>query len=192
MREVYASAVTRHPDYSKGVNPELINDLAIIQLTQNESLELLPLSMLNPTDNSNVSVAGWGASEHDAFLQEVEIRVHNLESCAVKNNQSLQETNHLCGSSQGVSGSCQGDSGGPMVLNYPLYDVLKNAGIPDDQISSFRRPVLVGVVSYGIDQCSSEQHPEIYAQAKNARDLIRIGGGIVNSNTTNLRAFFSP
>lgn len=192
MRAISATSVIRHPGYVAGGNPAFINDLAIIKLTQMETVEFLPLSFFIPADNSNVAVAGWGKSENDAFLQEVQIQVHKLLSCGAKNSQSLSEENHICGASQGLSGSCQGDSGGPMVANYPLYDALKNMGIADNLVSGFRRPALVGIVSFGVEDCSSDQHPGVYAQARNARDLIRQNGGFVNTNTANLISFFGP
>merc|ERR1712176_358781 len=110
-------------------------------------------------------MGGWGMTGVDKKLsedlREADVNVQDFETCkqAYKDHidVDLDETVMFCaGKSSGGTyiGTCKGDSGGPIVKH------------------EARNDVLVGIVSFGADECGNSNHPTVFAKVSGVYDWI--------------------
>ncbi|KAG8406009.1 hypothetical protein J3458_021352 [Metarhizium acridum] len=149
-----ASAIV-HPEW----DPDRFNnDIAILKLAKsvggNQSLGFAPLPKQDsdPTEGTNLVVAGWGATREGSKnlpgqLREVAVPVVRRDQCQRANEdrsgRSRVNKNMFCaGLPEGGKDACQGDSGGPIV----------------DETGT-----LVGIVSFG-EGCARANRFGIYTR----------------------------
>jgi secreted trypsin-like serine protease len=180
-----AKAVKRiymHPDYQ--LDAELNNDIALIELVEsvdNPSISLVDLAATEQfaSDNSTVTVAGWGGrqgfapddgptSDFPDVLHQVDLQLITNNDCKIILAESSNDTfeGTFTANSVGVTdamicafipgggkGSCQGDSGGPLMIN-------TNEGWQQ-----------IGIVSWGIG-CAADGFPGVYTRTALFSDWI--------------------
>jgi surface protein len=124
-----------------------------------------PIVLDNPDDNNGytnthelLKIMGWGKTgvdeESSVDLLDVDVNVQDFQTCKQAYNDyddtNLDETIMFCaGKSSGgkYRTTCRGDSGGPIV---------KRDATGTD--------VLVGLVSFGADECGNSNHPTVFAK----------------------------
>ncbi|XP_026826872.1 chymotrypsin-2-like [Ooceraea biroi] len=120
--------------------------------------EVQPIELLNAEDEptGDAALCGWGSTE-DTFpglpddLQHIKLMFVDRVTCH-KNVERLtgyspvHETNVCTGPLTGGISACSGDSGGPLIKRYG------------------NKPVLAGVVSWGIIPCGTVGAPSVYAK----------------------------
>ncbi|KAG1702306.1 hypothetical protein DVH05_010096 [Phytophthora capsici] len=155
-----------HPDYDPNT---LDNDVAVLKLRSAVDIKTVRLAKANGSDNKVGTAAvafGWGLTESGELssdLNKVSLRLISNSDCRKANNDQLIITRGmLCAWNGEGKDSCQGDSGGPLFAN----------------------GVLVGIVSFGIDESCGET-PGVYVRVAYYRDFIKsvINGGSSRSFT---------
>jgi secreted trypsin-like serine protease len=124
----------------------VINDLALIELTQNvtTSAYVSPICVnqkIQLSVNEPVYAVGWGdegSSTYPTYLMQVQLRVLNQQCISKWNTDPAKQ---ICAGSAGTGAlvpkdTCDGDSGGPLMV---------------ETIDG--RWFIVGIVSYGDDPC---------------------------------------
>ncbi|MCH8550457.1 MAG: serine protease [Natronospirillum sp.] len=137
-------------------------DAALIYLEEAPS-GAQPISMANSAltnsleqNRSDVVAYGWGLTENNGspadVLQTVTLRMDNRQSYDSSSIWDLlEEWVVFAGSTDDGQDTCQGDSGGPLVYF-------------DDGV-----PVLVGITSFGPQQCASDNQPGGYTRVSRVR-----------------------
>lgn len=160
--------VIAHPEYAQ--SSSVSHDIALIELESAIDGEPVALNILDLSRQSDIlmTTAGWGAlnetsQQFSPILQSVNVPLVDRELCEemlqtlVPSPQQLVDNSMLCaGYELGERDACQGDSGGPLFYRHPETD----------------RPVLVGVVSWGVG-CAREQAPGVYADVHKFTDWIQ-------------------
>lgn len=140
-----------HPHW----NPKRDNrhDIALLRLASASSLApaLLhnSLSARSIQPKSYLQVAGWGELENRALpwkLRSAPVKFLADRVCRRAYRKAFSPRMMLCaGSINGSTDSCYGDSGGPLVRRA-------------------LQPILVGVVSWGPDECAVPRRPGVYTR----------------------------
>ncbi|KAG5343277.1 TMPS9 protease, partial [Acromyrmex heyeri] len=154
-----------HEKYKGGVGPY---DIALFKLAtplkMNKNVQTITLAQPNSIPTGNVWLCGWGSTSTSTFpimpdkLQHVMLNIMNLKSCnqtiiKLTRSSSVDKTN-ICTGSPDRKSSCSGDSGGP------LFKIIN------------KKPVLVGIVSWGIIPCGSRGAPSVYTRVSNFNNWI--------------------
>ena len=166
---IAAAEIIVHPGYDKNnaVNA-MDNDIALLRLSSSvdciDSIATLELDTgASSAAGTVATVAGWGHTEHGAYsgpdqLHHVDLPILSDADCSA----AYGSIGHpitagmLCaGSLAGGIDSCQGDSGGPLFVDL-------------DSTSGPQRPVLVGIVSWGVG-CGSANLPGVYTRVSHYR-----------------------
>lgn len=162
-----------HPDFRTGFNDiALIRTPQPIQFNQFVSKINLP-SRIDVSSNQQyagkvATVIGFGKVRTNPTRKNEDLRYANLyiirnEECA-KTWKNIVDTK-LCGYGAWGQGPCSGDSGGSLAIN-----------------AFSRKPVLVGITSYGDKNCPNN-FPDVYTRVSKFVPWITRVTGITNSNT---------
>ena len=143
-----------HPDYdTQGTDVALLRLAAPVRTPQ--AAVPGPRHQRFERDGSRLVVSGWGARVFPDLIGATSPdRMHQTSVSVVGDQQCASGANALAGfsgddelcASRLAGDACQGDSGGPLV---------KDRGA--------RRPLLIGVVSYGVG-CATPGFPGVYAE----------------------------
>ncbi|KAL4090274.1 hypothetical protein QTP88_025147 [Uroleucon formosanum] len=172
--DVPIKRIINHEGYD---SKKIINNLAILVLknsvTFNELIQPICLPLLldmNKVEKSkNIPfVVGWGSintapqknEKISKSLMEVRIPISNITECkqTYSNYKSVIDDRVLCaGYPEGGKDSCRGDSGGPLMW------------------SKRNQFYLIGVVSYGFNECGDPGHPGVYTKVTSYTDWILDG-----------------
>lgn len=149
-----------HPDFLASRTNGFQNDLAILQLDRHLDLsaEITPicLPIVAPSEDelleSNLYVAGWGSTQNSSagsdVLLDLPLDYITLKDCQEEfaQTEAIINISHLCAKGKLGTDSCRGDSGGPVMKwnNEGFFEV-------------------VGILSYGSNQCRSES-PGVYTR----------------------------
>ena len=125
------------------------NDIALIR-TQHPMVGLpvpLPPHQSDSFIGRDVLVSGFGLVHHEhqkssEQLMYIPALVTDGQTCAKDFKHWFVHTTNMCLSHEAGKSACRGDSGGPVVLND-------------------RKPLLVGLVSYGYKKCGVGTTPEV-------------------------------
>jgi secreted trypsin-like serine protease len=154
--------MVRHRSYQEaaGATPPL-NDIALIHFVPDAKTRGRPtfqpqairLNGSRPGDGSvapgtAVTAMGWGDTDPDPDVQKLSpilmsVNIKDVNCRSAKDFGKKATDAMLCAGAPGKD-ACQGDSGGPLILISP-------------------QPLLVGVVSWGID-CAEAGHPGVYTR----------------------------
>uniref|UniRef100_A0A182S527 CLIP domain-containing serine protease n=1 Tax=Anopheles funestus TaxID=62324 RepID=A0A182S527_ANOFN len=172
VRDALISAYVVHPEYYKQ-NGADYNDIALLQLS--ESIEFtdfirpicLPVAPESREANLTgkyATVAGWGQTENSSSsTKKLHLRVPILdnEACSDAFSSIRLEiiSTQLCAGGEKGKDSCRGDSGGPL-MRY------------GDDRSSVKHWYLVGVVSFGLEQCGTDGVPGVYTRMSEYMDWV--------------------
>lgn len=158
--------VIKHPKYN---STTLSNDFALVELTEDAPEHLARVSLADRSFEANgaqdpgvtSTVYGYGKlgewqSNTTKSLFKVSVPIVSSEVANTQDayNGKIDETMIAAGFPEGGKDSCQGDSGGPLVVN-----------------DHDKRPVLVGVVSWGTG-CARPKKYGIYSKVSSAIDWI--------------------
>lgn len=111
---------------------------------------------------TRATVYGWGLTSLSPpvlsrRLRAADYRVRSDRSCTASYSGDFRGRASVCAASPSTvraANVCEGDSGGPLVA-------LEKG-----------RPVLVGIVSYGLAACSSRRFPEVFAEVAENRTFV--------------------
>uniref|UniRef100_A0A182TI02 CLIP domain-containing serine protease n=1 Tax=Anopheles melas TaxID=34690 RepID=A0A182TI02_9DIPT len=172
VRDVLINAYVVHPDYYKQ-NGADYNDIALLQLS--ETVEFtdfirpicLPTSEESRTVNLTgkyATVAGWGQTENStSSTKKLHLRVPVVDNevCADAFSSIRLEIipTQLCAGGEKGKDSCRGDSGGPL-MRY------------GDGRSSSKYWYLIGLVSFGLEQCGTDGVPGVYTRMSEYMDWV--------------------
>ncbi|XP_050677509.1 brachyurin-like isoform X2 [Leptidea sinapis] len=167
---IQTTFVRTHPSWF----PLLVrNDVAVIDLLQavQFSATISPISLPTPQEAQETFTgyqaiaSGYGLTGDDheltnqQHLSHVTLTVISNEICSIAFPSVLQNSN-ICTSGRGGASTCRGDSGGPLVAEVA------------------KRPILIGIVSFGITFGCEIGYPAAYARVTSFLDFIN--GEIVN------------
>ncbi|KAJ8301167.1 hypothetical protein KUTeg_020154 [Tegillarca granosa] len=113
------------------------------------------VDLLEVERNGVCWVTGWGdtkANENDYMLREVKGHVISSSKCSAFWKSELDE-NMLC-FGDGTHGPCMGDSGSPLSCQYK------------------GRFYLVGIVSWGTEECNRQGYPSVFTRVTSFQDWI--------------------
>uniref|UniRef100_A0A182YKD5 CLIP domain-containing serine protease n=1 Tax=Anopheles stephensi TaxID=30069 RepID=A0A182YKD5_ANOST len=172
VRDVLISAYLVHPEYYKQ-NGADYNDIALLLLS--ESVEFtdfirpicLPVTAEDREANLTgkyASVAGWGQTENSTTSTKklhLSVPVVANEACADAFSSIQLEIipTQLCAGGEKGKDSCRGDSGGPL-MRY------------GNGRSSTKFWYLIGVVSFGLEQCGTDGVPGVYTRISEYMDWV--------------------
>lgn len=143
------------------------SDVALLELGEPlpDNGDIGPAKLIGPDDaglldtNKVLRVMGWGSTTEfrgprsaDLLWTDVKV-VANRECNAAPEYRNLITGNMFCAALPGTD-SCSGDSGGAIVSRETAP------------------PTLVGVVSFGIDNCADRRHPGVYTRLSRFRRWI--------------------
>ncbi|XP_022916351.1 trypsin delta-like [Onthophagus taurus] len=163
---VFVDVYYKHPNYTT-VDNVAYNDIAILKLKskitfndKNINKINLPVANSEPNYSINATLTGWGMffpylRIPSLWLMKADVPIISNEDC-VKSWENLslpttiRETN-LCTLVKGdPKTACSGDSGGPLVQNNTL----------------------IGIVSFGINNCATRGAPSVYTKVSRFVDWI--------------------
>ncbi|XP_031585522.1 granzyme K-like isoform X1 [Oreochromis aureus] len=144
--------VFRHPSFSE---EKRVNDLMLLKLnepvqeTKTVKCRQLHEHVKDPAAGSKCLVAGWGLTKIKQLsdvLMSVKVTVINRQTCNSPdyyNHKPVITSDMICAGSKGKkkTDTCKGDSGGPLLCNR----------------------VLVGVTSFGPEECGNMKKPGVYS-----------------------------
>lgn len=144
-----------HPDYNKET---INNDIALIKLATPSLIPPLVISKVNHHDiTKNATIWGWGVTTTSSpyslpnFLQKATISILPDNQCLTLIGSNYDSATMLCaGNTLGTIDTCFGDSGGPIIVNNEL----------------------VGITSWGGDNCADKDHPGVYVRVENFQPWI--------------------
>lgn len=173
--------IVRHEDFQQNVGITVtdqdtgestvirrhLHDIALVQLNDSLSFSssVQPVCLPDISGESSQQhdvtscwVAGWGENQENTYrstdtLYEVEGEVLNHQQCGRQWGTVFQD-DIVCFRSEG-RGPCQGDSGGGMVCRRT-----------DGRFS------LVGIISWGREDCVHHEHPSVLTKVSTYRDWI--------------------
>ena len=153
-------AIVIHPRFN---NKQLINDIALIQLTNSISvspIQVLPeFSIQDDAGRSGIAL-GWGNTSvndyvYPSSLQQVELPIISNQKCQ-QSMSGILDTMLCAGSELGGKDTCDGDSGGPLVVF-------------DAESLSWR---LAGLTSFGESACAEKGSYGVYTRLDKYNDFI--------------------
>ncbi|EDW61777.1 uncharacterized protein Dvir_GJ22231 [Drosophila virilis] len=154
-----------HPFYSDDDEGNLTNDIAVIELDANATLNeyVAPACLPPSTGNENLQLtaAGWGLTEDagkkSSHLLKVTLERFGDDLCEERLDLDIQRRTQFCAGSVDSNGdTCNGDSGGPIFVQHPHYSCLK---------------LLLGITSFG-RICGTRGLPSIYTKVHLYTDWI--------------------
>ncbi|XP_017866381.1 PREDICTED: trypsin-3 [Drosophila arizonae] len=146
-----------HPAYNDDDDNKVENDIAIIELDRNATLnEYVAPACLPPStgnDQQQLTAAGWGltadAGHKSSHLLKVSLERFDDDLCEERLEVEIESRTQFCaGSINGIGDTCNGDSGGPIFVQHPRYSCLK---------------LLIGITSYG-GICGTRGRPSVYTK----------------------------
>jgi trypsin len=145
--------IKNHPNYNGNT---LSSDIALMRVSQpfqfGQYVAAANLASSDPSDNSNVVVAGWGAltegGSSPTILMKVTVPMVSLASCRSSYGSGSILAGMICAGTGGKD-SCQGDSGGPLMSGNSLS----------------------GIVSWG-QGCARPNYPGVYTSVAYFRSWI--------------------
>jgi len=153
-----------HPFYSPRSGN---NDIGLLRLEHDvkytdfiRPICLPPANLPIPAFGTNLTVAGWGATENGTTSDvklKVAVPLLSNVNCKNKLDNGVVNANQLCAGGEQGKDSCQGDSGGPLMRTY------------EEKVSRQNQYYQEGVVSYG--GCSSTD-PIIYIRVSRYRSWV--------------------
>lgn len=162
VQTAYINAIYQHANYSSS---SYQNDISLLQLTQNVTLNSYVQVISYPSQGSSAAVGtvcyitGWGATSTESLatiLQEAQVPILDSTVCGnwySVNGITIYSTQVCAGYQTGGIDTCQGDSGGPLAC----YD------------SSAASYILHGITSFGIG-CALSQKPGVYTRVSEYSD----------------------
>ncbi|XP_026826871.1 transmembrane protease serine 9 [Ooceraea biroi] len=147
-----------HEQYRGGVGPY---DIALIKLksplTLTNDVQTIELAEAESDPTGNAFLAGWGSTSrtrnprYPDILQHAQLEYVDRTTCheAVRRltgSSPVHETNVCTGPLNGEKSACSGDSGGPLISR------------------NGNKPVLTGIVSWGIIPCGTVGAPSVYTR----------------------------
>ncbi len=146
-----------HPDYNDSTAD---NDIALIRLAETplgESIDLVTSAEESSFLDTGVEVhvTGWGLKENGEFsskLLGVKVPMVDREKCnqPVSYNGKVTDNMFCAGYDEGIKDACKADSGGPAVVN----------------------GTLVGLISWGGQECGAPYKYGVYTRLANYEDWI--------------------
>ena len=142
---------------------EIAADAQTARLGPGQVRSIRPQAVLQRGDRAlsggeTIKVSGWGKTRNvandqtSAVLMQVAMTVQSAADCAARLGPRKGNGNVICAAAPGRK-SCSGDSGGPAFI----------AG---------RVPLLVGIVSWGSQECEDDNRPSVYTRVSNHADWI--------------------
>ena len=160
----YEVEVIKHEHYS-GSEGGWNNDIALLRLEEplefSENVKKIGLATKSSTleQGPNAEVIGFGVTETgkvSTTLQKAKVRLLSSETCKKFSDESFSAKNHLCAANYNEKrDACKGDSGGPLIT-----------------WSSKGDAVLIGLVSYGAENCTAFLSPGFYTRISSYLDWI--------------------
>ncbi len=155
IRAVQSIAI--HPDYAG--NDQLLNDLALLFLETESSMETI--AMVGERDPKGlagtgqlVASYGWGRTSESGPSSRVLRKVTTAVVAKADTSWGSSLNNTVVLTGDDSQSACSGDSGGPLAAT--------DGG----------EPVLVGVVSGGQANCSTNDYPGVYTRVSSFRTWI--------------------
>uniref|UniRef100_U5EI42 CLIP domain-containing serine protease n=1 Tax=Corethrella appendiculata TaxID=1370023 RepID=U5EI42_9DIPT len=174
--DIDIAKITIHEDYHQE-NGADYNDLALLRLRTPIEYSPFVKPICLPFKNfvkeqqiegTTATVAGWGQTENSTssqFKLKANLNISTFDNCFKKFKDvgvRIEQNTQICaGGVKGVD-SCRGDSGGPLVKVFPAAknNVTTNYWF------------LVGIVSFGLQDCGTEGTPGVYTNVSNFLDWI--------------------
>jgi hypothetical protein len=139
------------------------NDIALIHIVKDARTQPLadptrirpiPLYPKPVAGGTEITATGWGKTEdvalnkNSAVLMKVDLRVMDTTTCQKRPNYGAERISDkvICAANPKQK-TCKGDSGGPVILT-------NNA------------PYLVGIISWGKDNCSGDGEPAVFTRVQ--------------------------
>lgn len=175
------ASVSTHPRFATSNTERRFRyDIAVITLVARAPSSLrhmrVNVNTSVPIDRSVVRAAGYGILRHEGSFSNPSAKLHAVDVPVVpeatcervygERNLNVNYDFQVCAGYYGRGGcdSCQGDSGGPLFQ----YDA-------DDN------PVLVGIVSFGVE-CATASFPGVYVRTSAHNDLLPNESNVSRSN----------
>jgi len=153
LNSVDIAEIINHPNYEPHNSHN--NDYSILRLAKPVTFTKKVSPVCLPADQSATytgvlaTVTGWGwTGDHNPnVLQEVDVTVATNAECnsAYASKGYTITSSMICAGDSGKD-SCHGDSGGPLIT------------------SENDRQALIGVVSWGLNECATDGFPGVYAR----------------------------
>ncbi|KRF80346.1 uncharacterized protein Dvir_GJ22323, isoform D [Drosophila virilis] len=156
-----------HPAYAEDDNGARINDIALLELDRNATLnEHVAPACLPPAsgdEHFDLNAAGWGHTQNSGqkstHLLTVGLQRYSDRVCSERLESRIISRTQFCagsGSANSNADTCNGDSGGPIFVQHPSYHCLKQ---------------VIGVTSYGVI-CGNYKFPSVYTKVHLYTDWI--------------------
>ncbi|XP_030558395.1 venom protease isoform X1 [Drosophila novamexicana] len=156
-----------HPAYAEDDDGARINDIALLELDRNATLnEHVAPACLPPAsgdEHFDLNAAGWGHTENSGrkstHLLTVGLQRYSDKVCSERLESRIISRTQFCagsGSPDSNADTCNGDSGGPIFVQHPAYHCLKQ---------------VIGVTSYGVI-CGNYKFPSVYTKVHLYTDWI--------------------
>uniref|UniRef100_A0A2C9GV95 CLIP domain-containing serine protease n=1 Tax=Anopheles dirus TaxID=7168 RepID=A0A2C9GV95_9DIPT len=172
VRDVLINDHIVHPDYYKE-NGADYNDIAMLQLAESVEftefiqpicLPLTPAARSVDHTGKYVTVAGWGQTENSSSSTKklhLQVPVLSNEACAEAFSTVHLEIipTQVCAGGEKGRDSCRGDSGGPLMSR-------------TDGVTKAQFWHLVGLVSFGLEQCGTDGVPGVYTRIGEYMDWV--------------------
>lgn len=183
--QLRVSKITVHPSWTGDVNDDDVFDVAVIELAANAPAPAAPIAVVGPNEDliwgagKGVStapergprVAGWGdvqtgpTQSYPTSAMETDIPIYSDHSCAwdYLGPSGASTGMVICGGIVDIqattagtagTGTCFGDSGGPLVA------------------AANGQWRLVGIVSYGVDDCVLRRFGDFFTRTAALRDWL--------------------
>ncbi|XP_036141380.1 trypsin-1-like [Monomorium pharaonis] len=156
-----------HSDYQGGVGPY---DIGLLKLESplklNERVQPIELASPESDPTGEAWLCGWGSTS-TSFLPDMPDKLQHVQkeyvdrvTChesvvRLTGSSPVHETNVCTGPLKGGISACSGDSGGPLISKRPG-----------------QKPVLTGIVSWGIIPCGSAGAPSVYTRVSKFNDWV--------------------
>ncbi|KAM8713563.1 hypothetical protein ACLKA7_013825 [Drosophila subpalustris] len=148
-----------HPSYTESDDGSLYNDIALLELDRDATLnEYVAPACLPPSSGNehfDLIAAGWGntnnTGQQSTHLLKVALQRYSDEMCIKRLESRIVPRTQFCagsGSSSSMADTCNGDSGGPIFVQHPAYNCLKQ---------------IIGITSYGLI-CGNPKFPSVYTK----------------------------
>uniref|UniRef100_A0A1Y1MQ98 CLIP domain-containing serine protease n=1 Tax=Photinus pyralis TaxID=7054 RepID=A0A1Y1MQ98_PHOPY len=148
-----------HKDYNRRTGK---SDIALIRLARSVPFTeyIRPIciphpNLPEPRDNTELLVAGWGATENSSssdYKLKAKVPIVSREACSMKIRQRGPITDvQICAGGSDGKDTCQGDSGGPLLGQFP------------EVINDRQQFYQEGVVAWGVG-CGVQGFPAVYTR----------------------------
>ncbi|XP_023162175.2 venom protease isoform X2 [Drosophila hydei] len=156
-----------HPDYADEDDGSRYNDIALLELDRNATLNEYVAPACLPSNSGDeqleLTAAGWGytknAGDKSSQLLRVGLKRYSDQVCSERLESRIVSRTQFCAGSGSIDShadTCNGDSGGPIFVQHPVYNCLKQ---------------VIGVTSYGVI-CGNHKFPSVYTKVHLYTDWI--------------------